>query len=121
MRLLLDENLPIMTVKFLRELGHDVVGVHDESLVSQADEFIFAHARQSERVLVTYNADFIDLRALAGVHHSGIIRLRISNQRPHFAHPILRTALEQLQDRDLADTLVTVSDQRIRVRHTSEP
>jgi predicted nuclease of predicted toxin-antitoxin system len=118
MRLLLDENLQTPTVNFLRELGYDAVGVLDENLTSQSDERIFKHARQTERVLLTYNADFVDMRELAGVHHSGIIRLRISNQRLAFVHPILKSALASLQSHDLRDALVTLSDSRVRIRHT---
>lgn len=118
MRLFLDENLQSPTVEFLRGLGHDVVGVRDEGLVSQDDTVIFKHAQQTGRVLVTYNADFVDIRDLAHVHHSGIIRLRLTNQRLVFARPILQAALAQLQDRDLKDTLVTIHDHRIRIRHT---
>ena len=118
MRLFLDENLPASTVNFLRELGYDAVGVLDENLTSQSDECIFEHARQTSRVLLTYDSDFVDMRDLAGIHHSGIIRLRISNQRLDFVHPILQSALASLQSHDLKDTLVTLSDRRLRIRHT---
>jgi predicted nuclease of predicted toxin-antitoxin system len=118
MRLFLDENLQTPTVNFLRELGYDAVGVLDEDLTSQRDEFIFEHACQTDRVLLTYDSDFVDMRELVGVHHSGIIRLRLSNQRLDFVHPILQSALQSLQSHDLGDTLVTLSDHRLRIRHT---
>jgi predicted nuclease of predicted toxin-antitoxin system len=118
MRLLLDENIQIQTVEFLRASGYDVVGVHDEHLVSQSDDIIFQRAQQTQRVLMTYNADFADLRALAGVHHCGIIRLRLSNQRVSVVNPTLVKTLAQLDGLDLKDRLITVADQRIRMRHT---
>lgn len=118
MRLLLDENLQTPTVNFLRDLGFDVAGVVEENLASQSDECVFRHAQQTGRTLLTYNADFVDMRELAGVHHHGIIRLRISNQRFAFVHRILRSALAALQTHDLRDTLVTLGDDRIRIRHT---
>ena len=68
--------------------------------------------------MVTYNADFVDLRALAAVHHHGIIRLRLRDQRLASVHPILQAALAELSGHDLHDTLVTVTNQRIRIRHT---
>ena len=64
MRLFLDENMPVVTPAFLRELGHDAVGVHDEGLVGEDDDCIFRHAKKTGRTLLTYNADFVDLRAL---------------------------------------------------------
>ena len=72
----------------------------------------------AQRVLMTYNADFVDLRALAGVHHCGIIRLRLGNQRVSVVNPTLVKTLTQLDGLDLKDRLITVTDRRIRMRHT---
>jgi predicted nuclease of predicted toxin-antitoxin system len=118
MQLLVDENLQEATLTFLRRLGHDVRGVQEEGLTSADDQIIFHHARRTERVLSTYNVDFVDIRELTGMHHSGVIRLRIRNQRLADMHPILAAALDQLREHDLADSLVTVSDDRIRIRNT---
>jgi len=118
MRLLVDENLQEPTLAFLRDLGHDVRGIKEEGLRGAADPEIFGRATQTERVLLTYNVDFVDLRKLAGERHHGIIRLRVSNQRISFMHPILRAALERVAGLDLTDTLVTVSDKRVRIRKT---
>jgi predicted nuclease of predicted toxin-antitoxin system len=118
MRLFADENILVPTISFLRDLGHDVRGVEDVDLGSAPDEAIFAHARQHGRVLLTYNEDFVDLRELVGVQHPGIIRLRIRNQRAWHVHPILQAALEHLVATDMKNTLVTVSDHRVRIRRT---
>ncbi len=118
MRLLVDENLQIPTIELLRKLGHDVVSVYDEDLESREDELIFERARQTNRALLTYNTDFADVRSLADIHHSGVIRLRLVNQRLTVAHAILQLAIAKLQDHDLTDSLVTVSEGRIRIRHT---
>jgi hypothetical protein len=64
-------------------------------------------------VLMTYNEDFADIRELAGKHHSGIIRLRVSNQRA--------AAIDHIRGLDLCDSLVTVSDSRVRIRKTYSP
>lgn len=118
MQLLADENIQQPIVRFLQERGWDILWIPDEGLSGADDETVFGHAQQSRRALLTYNADFVDVRALDASCHSGIIRLRFSNQRPDFVRPHLLAALEQLRNEDLRDTLVTITDERIRLRKT---
>lgn len=118
MRLLADENIQAPTVYLLRSLGHDVRWIKEEGLVSVSDEEVFKHAQKTGRTLITYNTDFADIRDLAGSHHGGIIRLRISNQRLDYAHPVLERAFKEIQEMTLGDMLVTISDRRVRIRRT---
>ena len=118
MRLLVDENVQQPTVQFLRDLGHAVRWVPEEGLRGAADDVVFRLAEGLQSTLLTYNADFVDLRALAGHRHFGIIRLRISDQRIASVHPILKAALQRVQDMDLRDMLVTLTDDRVRIRKT---
>lgn len=118
MHILADENIQQPTVRFLQELGWDIRWIPDEGLAGASDALVFEHAQNGHRALLTYNADFVDIRALSASHHSGIIRLRFSNQRTDFVHLHLVSALEQLRNSDLSDTLVTIADDRIRVRRT---
>jgi len=118
MRLLADENIQHATVELLRSLGNDVRSIKEEGLASVSDEVVFSHAQKTGRTLITYNADFADIRDLAGRHHGGIIRLRISNQRLHYVQPVLEKAFRVIQDMALGDMLVTISDRRVRIRAT---
>ena len=121
MRIFADENIQTPTIRFLQDLGYDAEGVKDVGLQSEVDPVIFDYAQREQRVLLTFNADFVDLRDLAKKEHAGIIRLRITNQRVVYVHPILQAALRRLGEIDLKNTLVTVSDRRTRVRKTSSP
>jgi len=69
--------------------------------------------------VLTYNGDFADIRDLSGKDHYGVIRLRIENQRVGYAHPLLKEAPGKLRDMNLHNTLVTVMDDRLRIRKTS--
>jgi predicted nuclease of predicted toxin-antitoxin system len=119
MRILADENIQEPTLRFLRELGHDVLGVHEAGLKSAPDADVFRQAQQEQRVVLTYNCDFADIRDLTGKDHNGVIRLRIENQRIGYAHPLLKEALEKLRGLNLRNHLVTVMDDRLRIRKTS--
>ena len=119
MRILADENIQKPTLGFLRELGHDVCGVNEAGLKSAPDSDVFRQAQQEQRVVLTYNCDFADIRNLTGKDHHGIIRLRIENQRLGYMHPLLKEILVKLHGLNLRNTLVTVMNDRLRIRKTS--
>jgi hypothetical protein len=118
MRNLADENIQQVTVLFLREQGWDIVWAVDEALSGVSDERILEHAQKRQRILLTYNAHFADIRDPAAHRHHGVIRLRFSDQRVDFVHFHLPAALDKLKNQDLRDALVTLTDDRIRVRRT---
>ena len=61
-RLLLDEDVPILLAHVLRERGHDVVHATEEGLSAASDDRVFAQALDQGRVLLTHNvADFLTL------------------------------------------------------------
>jgi len=119
MQLLADENVQQPTVKFLRDAGYDVRSVSEEGLAGSSDEHVFEAAQKLGCALLTFNADFTDIRVLSRQRHRGIVRMRVKNQRAENLHPILRAALERLGDVDLTDTLVTIADDRVRIRKTA--
>lgn len=58
--LLLDENVPRSAAHALAQAGHDVLAIADAE-PSAGDRRVLALARDSGRVLVTFDADFGDL------------------------------------------------------------
>ena len=76
LRFKLDENLPGDAVSFLRSEGHDVHTVRDERLEGGRDQDVFDASQTEERILVTFDLDFSDIRAYPPEHHHGIWILR---------------------------------------------
>ena len=116
MRLFCDQNIMVETARFLRALGHDVSSARDVKLAEAPDDEVLAYAIREDRVLLTYNADFGDLRLFPVGTHSGIIRLRLSEQTAGALHPVLEAALRDLAAKDLSGKLVTVTRTAIRIR-----
>jgi predicted nuclease of predicted toxin-antitoxin system len=116
MRLFCDQNIPLETIAFLRSLGHDVLSTRDAGMSRAADEEILQHAIQEDRILLTFNADFSDLRVFPPGTHSGIIRLRLYEQTAEELHPILTRVMGQLKDKDLTGKLVTIKARSVRIR-----
>lgn len=80
--LLLDENVPIATVRALRAAGHDVHSA-TESSAGATDEMLLARAHAERRLLITFDRDFGELavrlrRGAAGA----VILLRFVPRRP---------------------------------------
>ncbi|MHB1928507.1 MAG: DUF5615 family PIN-like protein [Acidimicrobiales bacterium] len=78
MRFKLDENLPYRAARMFVEAGHEADTVYDEDLAGQPDEVVLAAAISEDRVLVTLDLDFSDLRAYPIGTHCGIVVLRHS-------------------------------------------
>ena len=82
MRILADANMPGQVVAILRDAGHDVLWVKEESPLSP-DPDVLEWATRESRLLITFDKDFGELsqrNALAAP--SGIILFRISDAIP---------------------------------------
>lgn len=77
MKLVANENIPLASVRLLREAGHEVVSISEHSPgMSDKEVLRFAHANQS--VLITFDADYGELiYAAQAPCPSGILFLRI--------------------------------------------
>ena len=74
MRLFCDENIRDTTVQWLRNLGRDAISVKEAGMAGMADESVLSYAIAEDRVLLTFNADFADVRKLvAGSDHGSVL------------------------------------------------
>jgi predicted nuclease of predicted toxin-antitoxin system len=72
----LDENIPVSVAEPLRSAGHDVDTVVVEGLAGTPDVEVLANATSSDRLVVTLDRGFADLRVHPPGSHAGIIVLR---------------------------------------------
>ncbi|HEY4611777.1 MAG TPA: DUF5615 family PIN-like protein [Bacteroidota bacterium] len=116
MRFLLDQNLSPQTSAFLRTLGYDVLDVGQLGLAGASDLDILQRARTESRIVITFNADFADVREIPLGNHAGVIRLRIFPQTIEVLHPILKRELAELQSINLSGCLVIIDNWRVRLK-----
>ncbi|HYN42067.1 MAG TPA: DUF5615 family PIN-like protein [Thermoanaerobaculia bacterium] len=116
MRLLLDQGLPRSAATLLMEKGFDTNHAGDVGLASASDAAIIDRARIEGRTIVTLDADFHALIALAGASSPSVIRIREEGLKgPALAELVERTV--GLCRNELASgAVVTVRGGSIRVR-----
>ncbi len=78
MKVKLDENLPETLVHTLSALGHDVDTVVTENLKGQADAIVWQAAQRAQRLLVTQDLDFSDIRRFKPGTHCGLLLVRLA-------------------------------------------
>jgi predicted nuclease of predicted toxin-antitoxin system len=116
MRLKIDENLHDDVAVLLAGEGHDVHTVHSEGLRGRGDAILAQHCRVEDRVLLTLDLDFADIREFPPSSHPGMIVLRVSHQsRRHILEIVTR--MSQLLEREpIAERLWIASEAGVRVR-----
>jgi len=116
MRFKTDENLPIEVAELISSLGHDAMTVEDQGLGGTPDQKIATVCESENRILVTLDTDFSDIRQYPPGSHPGIIVFRISRQDKVSILNVTRRLLQSLPDHDPSGALWIVDDRRIRVR-----
>jgi predicted nuclease of predicted toxin-antitoxin system len=115
-KLLLDENLSPQQAATLRGLGHDAVAVTEAGLSGEPDENVRAFAIESDRILVTLDADFGNILRFPTAGTPGVIRLKIHPPTEEAIGEQIHKTLEVLKDTPLAGCLAVSHGDVIRIR-----
>ncbi len=110
--------MPADLAALLVKSGHDVHGVIEEGLGRSEDFVIVLAARREQRILMTFDTDFADIRHYPPGTHPGIIVFRLRDQRWASLAPQARRLLEQGELEHLANSLAIVSETRVRLRRS---
>lgn len=114
MRILADENFPLVAVEALQQQGHDVIWIRTDAPGS-SDRVILARAQAENSVIVTFDKDFGELAFRYGLPAlSGIILFRITPSSPERIAEIVLAVLDSRND--FAGNFTVVEDDRIRIK-----
>ncbi|MBA3028256.1 MAG: hypothetical protein FP816_05480 [Desulfobacteraceae bacterium] len=114
-KILTDENVSPKVVKFLRDIGLDVLDVKEQNLHGSEDETLLAMALKEQRIIMSHDSDFGTLAINQGKKFHGIIFLRLKSPKPDNAI----NALNQLFAGDLElqpATILVLEEGRVRIR-----
>jgi len=116
MRAKIDENMPVDAVAVLREAGWETSTVYDEALAGADDDRVAAACRLDDRVLVTLDLDFADIRMYPPEEHAGIIVLRPVDPDRDRVLALLRKVIPFFALEAVRLRLWIVEPDRIRIR-----
>lgn len=116
MQFKLDENLPRDAAALLRTAGHDVQTVLEERLGGNPDPAVLEACRGENRVLITFDLDFSDIRLYPPAGHSGIWVLRPHTQSIDNTLVLLKAALVALESESARARLWIIEPGNVRIR-----
>jgi predicted nuclease of predicted toxin-antitoxin system len=117
MRLKLDENLSRHLKGARSSLGHDVLTVADEKLLSHPDTDVAAAASREQRILFTFDVEFADLRKYPPGSHPGIILFRPASLGPLTVNRFVLDFVRSAKVEELMGAVAIVDASRVRVRY----
>ena len=115
MRVLVDENIPRMTVAALIALGHDVKDIRGTSIQGAADSDLWALAMAERRALVTTDKGFTEHRSKP---HYGILVVRLRQPNRLKIHHSVMHVVERFAETEWPNLLVVVRDATMSTSHT---
>jgi predicted nuclease of predicted toxin-antitoxin system len=116
MKLKLDENLSRHLKPVLMALGHNVLTAADENLLSRPDTEIARAAAIEERMLLTLDVEFADLRKYPPGSHPGIILFRPISLGPLSVNRFIADFVRSTDLHRLTACVAVVDPVRVRVR-----
>lgn len=112
----LDENLPAEGAEIFLSAGHDCHTVYDEQLAGANDSLIATTCNSEQRVLITMDLDFSDVRRYPPDSHPGIIVLRASKRTKYTVLRLLIRISHLLKTQPVSGRLWIVDESRVRIR-----
>ena len=116
MKFLVDRCAGRRLAVWLRDHGHDVREV-EAGPPDPSDAELLHIAHNESRILITLDSDFGALVYLGGAGHHGIVRLPDVPAAERIA--LMTVVLERHSEAELAQAVVTIKGNRIRVSRTS--
>ncbi|MEK6681252.1 MAG: DUF5615 family PIN-like protein [Nitrospirota bacterium] len=116
MQFKIDENLPIEIAELLINAGHNAKTVNEQQLQGVRDPILIDACKSENRVLVTLDTDFTDIRAYPPQEFSGIIVLRVGSQAKQHVIKVFQNIISLFQREPLNQHLWIVEETRIRIR-----
>ena len=107
MRILVDENIPNISIAELRSKGHEVLDIRGTPKQGIFDDELWTLARSEQRMLITTDKGFSQYREEP---HHGILIVRLRQPNEQRIHSRIMAAFQQFTDVEWPGLLVTMRD-----------
>lgn len=107
MKILVDENIPLMTVGQLRMMGHDVLDVRSTPEQGISDELLWNKTCQEKRLLITTDKGFVSYR---NTEHYGILIVSLRKPDRNRINQRVIEVVKRFSPNQWPDLLVVMRD-----------
>jgi predicted nuclease of predicted toxin-antitoxin system len=114
-----DENLPVEIVDLLRNSNFDVISVVEQGLSGENDPIIAGICQQEDRVLITLDLDFADIRSYPPEQFPGLLVMRLRYQDKTHVVEVFRRVIHLLERETVEHRLWIIEEKRVRIRGES--
>lgn len=116
MKFKIDENLPDELAQLLRDAGWDSASIVEQRLGGADDARIGEICSAENRVLVTFDRGFSNIKRYPPAGLPGIVVFRLNRQDKQYVLNVGARLVQQLQKHDIHGELWIVHENRIRIR-----
>jgi predicted nuclease of predicted toxin-antitoxin system len=106
-KILVDENIPKITVEAPRAAGHDVLDIRGTPRQGMFDEDLWPLAQEEQRLLITTDKGFTEHR---DEQHHGCLIVRLRQPNEQRIHARVMRAFNQFREEDWFRLLVVMRD-----------
>lgn len=107
MKILVDENIPLMTVQALRDNGHDVLDIRGTDIEGTTDESLMDIVQKDGRLLITTDKGFSQFR---NEPHFGILIIRLRQPNRQKINDRVSRAMSRFSSKEWPGLLVVMRD-----------
>lgn len=118
MNIKLDENVHGLVIDLLRQYGHSAETVQQEGLSGEPDSAVMEAASSEQRLLMTFDRRFADVRRYPLGQHPGIVVIRTPRQRAEDVAALCHSLLRQYRLDDPRGCIVVLQENGIRIRRS---
>ena len=116
MRFKIDENLPAEVAELLVAEAHDAVTVREQGMQGSHDAQLARICQVEDRVLITLDVGFADIRAYPPQSLPGLIVLRLGSQDKNHTLAVWRRTIPLIAKEPLAQHLWIGENTQVRIR-----
>jgi predicted nuclease of predicted toxin-antitoxin system len=107
MKICVDENIPLISVAWLKNSGHDVLDIRGTTEQGLTDELLWEKVQRENRLPITTDKGFTAHRAEA---HYGILIVRLRQPNEQKIHARIMQAIDQYPESDWQGVLIVMRD-----------
>lgn len=107
MKILVDENIPLLTVKALRGKGFDVIDIRATAEQGMTDVGLWQKAQDKKALLITTDKGFASRR---DEHHYGVLIVRLKQPTRFKIHQRIMRAIQKYSEKEWRGLMVVMRD-----------